>query len=237
MSFNAAGLQLTSYGTFAHLATVDGRLVLLGFAQVHQLMNQSAQDKSLLRLYRDIARVVVPRRRIALRIHRLADDIAATYDHNGDGNVTILAVLTGSLIFLGDLMRQLPLKMRLDVISVSSYPGKAVRGRGVRLRGSLPASLIGRDVLIIDDVLDSGQTLGTLVRRVQRLRPASLRTCVLLKKDRPGLTGRLMPDFVGFDVADEFIVGYGLDWDGYYRNLPDICVLSRHARRANGGGA
>ncbi|MFB3894628.1 MAG: hypoxanthine phosphoribosyltransferase [Phycisphaerae bacterium] len=179
-------------------------------------------------LYRDIARVAVPRRRIAAGVRRLASRIADAYP---DGEVTILAVLTGSLIFLADLMRRLPLRMRVEVVSVVSYPGTAVRSRGAKVLGPVPASLRGRNVLIVDDILDSGRTLAKLLSAVAAQRPAAVRTCVLLRKRRPDLPRRPTADFVGFDVPDEFVVGYGLDFDNLYRNLPDICVLKRHARR------
>lgn len=180
-------------------------------------------------IYRDIARVAVTRRRISRRVRELANEIARDF---GDGEMTILAVLTGSLIFLADLIRQLPLRMRLDLISVSSYPGKATRSKGVKLPTAAPVSLKGHRVLIVDDILDSGQTLAALLQAVNAVKPASVRTCVLLRKQRSDLSNRVEADFVGFEVADEFLVGYGLDYDNAYRNLPDICVLKEHARTA-----
>lgn len=185
------------------------------------------------KLYQDIDRVAVSRRQIAGRVRRLADEIAAKY---ADGDLSILAVLTGSMIFLADLMRRLPLKMRLELASVNSYPGTATRAGRLKMLRPLPESLAGKHVLIVDDILDSGQTLGRLVRDLQTLRPRplSVRTCVLLRKDRPDVPRRLQADFAGFDVQDVFLVGYGLDYDNLYRNLPDICVLKGHGDKIAG---
>ena len=177
--------------------------------------------------------MVVSRSRIARRLKQLAGEIAACY---GEGELTILAVLTGSLIFLADLIRLLPLRMRLNVVSVESYPGCAAESQSVQLAGPVPESLAGKDVLILDDILDSARTLRVLTEAVAEVGPASLRTCVLLRKCRPDLPDRLRPDFVGFDIGREFVVGYGLDFDNLYRNLPDICVLQQHAEAASERG-
>ncbi len=177
----------------------------------------------------DIDHIVVDRARIARRVETIADEIAASYA--SDRELTIVAVLTGSLIFLADLVRHLPFRMRLDVVSVSSYPGAATEARELQWRLPITADLSGRDVLIVDDVLDTGQTLRALLASVGRHRPASVRSCVLLRKPAPEPDERPEPDFVGFDIASEFVVGYGLDFDHLYRNLPEICVLARHVRR------
>lgn len=174
-----------------------------------------------------IARVVVTRTQIARRVRGLAGRIAAGY---AGRELTILAVLTGSVIFLADLIRHMPLRMRLNLVSVSSYPRRATTSQGPRF--VLPEmDLAGKDVLVLDDILDSGRTLSCIVEAIKGLRPASVGTCVLVRKDRPDIKGRIEPDFWGFDTNNEFLVGYGLDFDNLYRNLPDICTL-RHA----GGG-
>ncbi|HAU36919.1 MAG TPA: hypoxanthine phosphoribosyltransferase [Phycisphaerales bacterium] len=184
------------------------------------------------RAYRDEARVLVPRDRISARVAELADEIAACYRGR---EVTILAVLTGAVIFLADLMRQLPLAMRIELVSVSSYPNAATVSQGVNFRTQLP-DLSGKDVLIVDDILDTGRTIGALVQAVRDAGAASVRTCVLLRKLFAEGSGsdRGEPDFLGFDIDNEFVVGYGLDFDNLYRNLPDLCVLDRHRRAVNG---
>ncbi len=187
---------------------------------------------------RDIARVVVSRDDIAKRVGELGLAISDCY---ADEELTILAVLTGSLIFLGDLIRKLPMRMRLDLVSVCSYPGRSKESQGPHFTTPIPANLTGRHVLVIDDILDSGGTLRVLLDAVEKMGPASLRSCVLLRKDRPDLSNRITPDFVGFEVPNEFLVGYGLDFDHLYRNLPEICVLDRHvcsdAPASRSGGA
>ena len=180
-------------------------------------------------LRRQIDRVVVSRDRIARRVGLLAEQIAGCCR---DEELTVVAVLTGSLIFLADLVRNMPLLMRLDVASVSSYPGQAVRSQGPRFRITPAIDLTGRSVLILDDILDSGRTLELLLETIAAQKPASLRTCVLLRKSRPDVPDRIEPDFVGFDLPDEFVVGYGLDYNHLYRNLPDLCVLKPEAMRS-----
>ena len=186
-------------------------------------MENMLQPASNHALYREVDRIAVSRRRIARRVRQLGSEIARIYP---DGDLTILAVLTGSMIFLADLVRQLPLRMRMEVISVSSYPGTATRPGKIELRHPVSRTLADKHVLILDDILDSGQTLGRLAAEVQAVGPRSLRTCVLLRKTRPDLPGRQDADFVGFDVEDVFLVGYGLDHDNLYRNLPDICLMT-----------
>jgi len=174
-------------------------------------------------IHRRIGRVVVPRERIAERVRTLAGEIAREY---ADKELTILAVLTGSLIFLADLIRELPLMMRLNVISVSSYPDDATTSRGPKLAAEVSRGLAGKHVLIVDDILDSGKTMRFLLDRVAAVGPASVKSCVLLRKRPPGAADRPRPDFVGLELGPEFVVGYGLDYDNLYRNLPDLCALS-----------
>ena len=174
----------------------------------------------------NIARVVVPGSAIARRVAELAEEISACYDGR---EITILAVLTGSLVFLADLMRRLTMPLRIGVVSVSSYVGRAATAEAPRITIPLDGDLSGRDVLILDDILDSGRTLRALCDLVEKQNVASLKTCVLLRKNRPDLSDRPAVDFVGFGVGDEFVVGYGLDYDNLYRNLPDVCVLKGFA--------
>ncbi len=180
----------------------------------------------------NIARVVLPREVIAHRVKELAAQVADFYD---GAELTILAVLTGSLIFLADLVRDLPLVMRLDVASASSYPGGSVRSEAFELLMPAKSDFEGKDVLIVDDILDSGQTLTRMVESVQASNPASVRTCVLLRKRRSDIVAGIEPDYVGFDIDDEFVVGYGLDYNHLYRNLPDICVLKPEALACDEG--
>ena len=175
-----------------------------------------------------IDRVLIDRDTIARRVETLAERIAADFlDDAGPGgspDITLVPILTGSLVFLTDLMRHLPLKMRIDLITVRSYPGKATRSRGPRLEGRLPENLDGAHVLVVEDILDSGQTVRFVRDELSKLRPASLRVATLLRKTIPSAMA-VPVEYVGFDIADEFVVGYGLDHDGYWRNLPEIVTL------------
>ncbi len=142
-------------------------------------------------------------------------------------SLTFVPVLTGSIVFVADLIRHLPVYMQIQLISISSYPGRATSSRGATLRqdlGTLPELLCGRHVLLIDDILDSGRTLRLAVDLLRQRRPASLRTCVLLRKQRPEAMACPV-DYVCFDIPDVFVVGYGLDFNDYYRNLPEIVTL------------
>ncbi len=176
---------------------------------------------------RDLERILVTREEIAARVEELARDISADLErlnHAEGGEVVIVAVLTGSIIFIADLIRRLPQKLRISVITVSSYPGRTTQPQGATLRGSLPDELSGKHVLIVDDILDSGRTLALLRSEIEQRRPRSVRTCVLLRKEKVR-EPECPCEYVGFDIPDAFVVGYGLDHDDYYRNLPDIGVL------------
>ena len=188
----------------------------------------------------DVEQVLIDRGRIAARVAGLASEIAADLCAEAVGanepaatdpdqpiEVTLVPILTGSIIFVADLVRQLPLRMQIHIISVSSYPGTATESRGPAVEAALtrlPEKLTGRHVLVIDDILDSGQTLNVATQLLRERDPASVRTCVLLRKQREAAM-RWPVDYVAFDIPDQFVVGYGLDYDDYYRNLPDICTL------------
>lgn len=178
-------------------------------------------------MQRDIDRILIPQRQIAARVAELAKLITA--DHSppkldGNGQLTIVPVLTGAMIFAGDLIRQIPIAMRIGLVTVSSYPGASVSTQGAQVLAQQLGDLRGRHVLLVDDILDSGGTLRLVQTVLCEQGAASIRTCVLLRKDRPA--ARDLPvDYVGFDIPDVFVVGYGLDFDNYYRNLPDIVTL------------
>jgi hypoxanthine phosphoribosyltransferase len=181
-------------------------------------------------MFRDIDRVLIPREKIAARVHdlggQIARDLMRVLGDNGDhtGEVVLVSVLTGSIVFVADLIRQLPVKLSLGLVAVSSYPGTSVESKGVMMRSELPRNLVGKHVLVVDDILDSGQTLDVLSRLILEQKPASLRMAVLLRK--PGKAKvDVKVDYVGFDIPDEFVVGYGLDYDGFYRNYPEIATL------------
>jgi hypoxanthine phosphoribosyltransferase len=175
----------------------------------------------------DIERVLISQHQISARVRELAQQIML--DHapdgaNGSAEVTIVPILTGAMIFTGDLIRQLSIKMRIGLITVSSYPGASLRSQGPQILGRQLGDIRGRHVLLIDDILDSGGTVKSVVPILQELGAATVKTCVLLRKDRPSAR-EMAIDYVGFEIPDVFVVGYGLDYNDYYRNLPDIVTL------------
>lgn len=190
----------------------------------------------------DIQRVLITREQIETRVRSLARQITEDLlreqaPGNGDPDgpeLTIVPVMTGAMIFTSDLIRQMPIAMRIGLVMVSSYPGASMSSQGSVLTTAQLPDLLGRHVLAVDDILDSGGTLRLVVPRLKELGAVSVRSCVLLRKDRP--PARATPvDYVGFDIPDEFVVGYGLDYNNYYRNLPHIAILHPHAveRRRN----
>lgn len=179
----------------------------------------------------DIERVLITQEQIASRVRELADRITA--DHSApDGEegpeVTIVPILTGAMIFAADLMRHIPIQMKCGLLTVSSYPGSSLRTQGSQLLGNQLGDVRGRHVLIVDDILDSGGTIKLIVPIVRELGAASVRVCVLLRKDRPAARD-VHVDYWGFEIPDEFVVGYGLDYNNYYRNLPYIGTLKPEA--------
>ena len=160
-------------------------------------------------------------------IHRRLDELAARISEDyRDRELTVVAILNGSLILMADLLRRIPLPLKLDCLSVASYHGgtKSV-GDLVFRQVSLP-DVAERHILILDDILDSGVTLATIREKLETAGPLSVRICVLLEKKRTR-TRAVDPDYVGFEIADEFVVGYGLDYMERYRNLPCIGVLRK----------
>lgn len=151
-------------------------------------------------------------------------EIAADLDrvYADAGEVLVLGVLRGAYMFLADLSRRMTVPRRVDFIALSSYDGASSSG-GVRLIMDARVSLAGRHVLIVEDILDTGRTLSYLLRLFRARGPASLRTCVLVRKPNPKV--EVDVDYVGFDIPDEWVVGYGLDFDDHYRALPYIGTL------------
>jgi hypoxanthine phosphoribosyltransferase len=171
----------------------------------------------------DLERELFDETAILRRIEELAATITAEY-HGRE--LTVIAVLNGSLIFAADLLRRIPLPLKLDCLSVASYHGgTATMGEVVFNQIALP-DVTGRHILILDDILDSGVTLGSIRDKLRMERALSVKICVLLRK----LKARMRPveaDHVGFNIGDEFVVGYGLDYMERYRNLPCIGVLRK----------
>ena len=171
----------------------------------------------------DLDRILFDEKTILRRLDELAAQISADY-HGCE--LTVIAILNGSLIFMADLLRRIPLPLKLDCLSVASYHGGLQTSGEVIFRQVAPPDVAGRHILLLDDILDSGTTLDAIQERLQTASPRSVRVCVLLRKTK--LRQRAIDaDYIGFDIADEFVVGYGLDYMERYRNLPYIGVLRK----------
>src|SRR5438874_8704605 len=160
-------------------------------------------------------------------IHHRLDELAAKISEDyRDRELTVIAILNGSVILMADLLRRIPLPLKLDCLSVASYHGGTRTTGELIFRQVLLPDIAGRHILLLDDILDSGVTLATIREKIESLGPQSVRICVLLDKKKPRLRV-VEPDYVGFEIADEFVVGYGLDYMERYRNLPYIGVLRK----------
>lgn len=171
----------------------------------------------------DLERVLFDESTIQQRLDKLADMIS--YDYR-DRELTVIAILNGSLILMADLLRRIPLPLKLDCLSIASYHGGTKPKGEPIFRQTLLPDVAGRHVLLLDDILDSGGTLAAIRDKLATAHPLSVRICVLLEKEKVR-TKKIDPDYVGFKIADEFVVGYGLDYMERYRNLPYIGVLRK----------
>jgi hypoxanthine phosphoribosyltransferase len=171
----------------------------------------------------DLERVLFDEPAIQRRLNDIAAEISKDYR---DRELTVIAVLNGSLMFMSDLLRRIPLPLKLDCLSVVSYHGKAqTTGEVIFKQVALP-DVVGRHILILDDILDSGHTLAAIREKLETAKPRSIRVCVLLSKKKQRARD-VDADYVGFEIGDEFVVGYGLDFMERYRNLPYIGVLRK----------
>ena len=171
-------------------------------------------------LREEVESVLIGETEIAARVRELAANIERDF---AGKDLLVVALLTGTVPFLADLIRHIALPLRLDFMGVSSYgdntaPGELVFTKELRLEAC------DRDVLLVDDILDTGRTLRAVIDKLNALQPHSLKTCVLLEK-KSHRTETIPADYIGFEVPDEFVIGYGLDYAERYRNLPFIGVL------------
>ncbi len=173
----------------------------------------------------ELGEVLITAGEIESRIDELAEKI--TDDYKGK-DLLLVGILRGAVIFIGDLVRKIAIPLEIDFMAVSSYGSSTKTSGVVRILKDLDVDIKGKDVLIVEDIIDSGLTLKYLIRNLLSRKPASLKICTLLRKD----VERKAPigiDYCGFEVPDEFIVGYGLDFNEKYRNLEEIRFLKpRH---------
>ena len=168
----------------------------------------------------EVEKILITEKQIARRVKMLAREIER--DFRGR-EIVVISLLNGTVIFLADLIRHLNLPLRLDFIGVSSYGDGAASGDLIFTK-ELRLDVRGRDVLLVDDILDTGKTLSRVLPKIRALKPRRLKICVLLDKPARRVEN-ISVDYVGFEIPDFFVVGYGLDFAERYRNLPFIGVL------------
>ncbi len=170
----------------------------------------------------DVSEILITEEELQAKIAELGRVISADYQ---DKDLLAVCILRGAIIFLSDLTRQITIPHEIDFMAVSSYGGGRTESSGVvRILMDLRANIGGRDVLIVEDIVDTGLTLTYIIDNLKTRRPASLRTCTLLNKQARRVVD-VSVDYIGFDIPDKFVVGYGLDYGEKYRNLPFVGVL------------
>ena len=175
-------------------------------------------------MLKDIEKVYYSEEDLHNIVVRLGKQISEDYK---DKNLLLVSVLKGSIMFMADLMREITVPCEIDFMCVSSYQSGTTSSGAVKIIKDLDINLEGKDVLIVEDILDSGRTLGYLKSVLMTRNPRSFRICTLLDKPERRVVPDLFADYSGAEVPDEFVVGYGLDYDEKYRNLPYIGILKR----------
>lgn len=173
-------------------------------------------------MHPDVERILLSEEDIRRIVHDLGQQITADYKGK---NPVVVAVLRGAVVFMADCIRAIECPLSIDFMVVSSYGNGAKSSGVVRIVKDLDTKIEGRDVLILEDILDSGLTLSYLIKLLEARDPASVRVATFLVKDIPGKTPGVTPAYVGAHVPNEFVVGYGLDFAERYRNLPYVGVL------------
>ncbi|MDD2211656.1 MAG: hypoxanthine phosphoribosyltransferase [Clostridia bacterium] len=172
-------------------------------------------------MHQHLDKILLSEEQLQSKVRELGARISSDYQ---DKNLVVLGILKGAVVFLADLIREIKVPLELDFMAVSSY-GMSTHASGVvRILKDLERDIVGKDVLIIEDIVDTGLTLSYLKENLRARNPASLKICTLLDKpDRRKVP--ILPDYKGYNIPDEFVVGYGLDYGERYRNLPYIGVL------------
>ncbi|MCF6148502.1 MAG: hypoxanthine phosphoribosyltransferase [Candidatus Kuenenia sp.] len=179
---------------------------------------------------KDIARVVIKKKQLQDKLTELSKTLINDYQNK---EWTIIAILNGSLVFLADLIRLIPYSIRLDTIDASSYGDSTISKGEVNIIHNFKIDIEGKHVLVIDDIIDTGNTLKKVLADIKKYNPASLKSCVLL--NRSGRRqNKIKPDYCCFHIGDDFVVGYGLDYNNKYRNLPYIAVLNDECYHRSG---
>ncbi len=170
----------------------------------------------------DIERVLITGEQIKKKIKQLGKKISN--DYKDSDNLLLVGVLKGAVLFMSDLIRYIDIPLQIDFMAVSSYGSSTESSGVVRILKDLDETVEGKDVLVVEDIIDSGLTLDYMCNILSSRKPASLKICALLDKPSRRKVD-LEVDYLGFEIPDYFVVGYGLDYAGKYRNLPYICIL------------
>lgn len=178
----------------------------------------------------DLEEVLLSEDQIRQRLDALAGEIQRDYVEK---DITLVAIMTGSVMFVADLLRRLPTQLRLDYIGASSYHGETRSTGELLVTKALRLDVRDRDVLIVDDILDTGLTLVKVREMITKLQPRSLKFCVFLEKDIPH-QDNFRSDYVAFLIPNKFVVGYGLDYRERYRNLPYVGTLKPSVYESHG---
>jgi hypoxanthine phosphoribosyltransferase len=168
-----------------------------------------------------VKQILIEAEDVQRRVRELAQELDSMYVHE---TPLLIGVLTGAITFMTDLMREMDAELKVDFMAVSSYGDDVTSSGAVRILKDLNENIEGRHVLIVEDIVDSGLTLQYLLDVLQRRNPADLKVVALLRKPKAEALA-VQTDLVGFDIPDEFVIGYGLDYAGRYRNLPYIGIL------------
>jgi len=192
-------------------------------ARVHSKINKADKNNVPPRWRSDVERVLITQPQLARRIKSMAREIESDFEGR---ETVVVALLSGTVMFLADLIRHLNLPLRLDFMGVSSY-GAGTESGELIITKELRLDVRGRDVLLVDDILDTGKTLNRVLPMLRKFKPRRIKTCVLLNKAERRVE-KIKADYVGFEIPNHFVIGYGLDYAERYRNLPFVGVLHPH---------
>ena len=171
---------------------------------------------------REVIRTLISAEEIAKRVEELANEI--TCDHQGL-SITLICILKGSVIFMVDLSRKITIPVEFDFMDISSYGDDSVSSGIIKIQKDLTNPITGKHVVLVEDIIDTGQTLSHIFNHLKEQNPASLKVCSLLIKKERWEVRDVIPDYVGFEIPNEFVVGYGLDYAQRYRNLDYVGIL------------
>jgi len=170
----------------------------------------------------DIEKVLIAEEVIERRLDVIAERIHADFAH--EDALQVVGILKGALVFMADLLRRVPLRLEIECLNVASYHGGTESSGQVDFLDHKLPEVKGRSILLVDDILDTGRTLAAVSKKLNEMGAKEVKTCVLLTKDKER-AAEVEADYSAFEIGDEFVVGYGLDYDGKYRNLPFVGVL------------